>query len=233
VTAAHASQAARRNSTAAAKSPVTDGGTPPAPLPEEMPFEAPAQAQTGTPMTMRGKLKACAAVWKATVVNQLVLSWVLQGFPLMWNTGPPPQPFWGRNHQSALDNSDFVSNMIKDLLRAGTIRCSDSRPFMTCPLGVVDQEGKLRLIWDGRAVNKHLHVPEFCYESLRQVPGWLQPDDYMFTLDLKSGYHHMDVCKADWKYLGFEWQGIFYTFTQLPFGLTSACWAFTKLMREK
>ena len=54
----------------------------------------------------------------------------------------------------------------------------------------------------------------------------------MFTLDLKSGYHHLDIRETDWKYLGFEWQGLFYVFTQLPFGLASACWAFTKLMRE-
>jgi len=184
-----------------------DEGSSPDPLPEEMPYEA--TSQPGENTTMRGKLKACAAVWKATVVNQLVLSWVLQGFPLMWNTSPPPQPFWGKNHQSALDNSDFVSNTIQDLLRAGTIKCQDSRPFMTCPLGVVTQKDKLRLIWDGRAVNKHLHVLEFCYKSLRQVPSWLKPDDYMFTLDLKSGYHHMDIREADWKYLGFEWQGVF------------------------
>jgi hypothetical protein len=32
--------------------------------------------------------------------------------------------------------------------------------------------------------------------------------------------------------LGFCWRGVFYVFTQLPFGLASACWAFTKLMRE-
>ena len=230
---ARKTRAARRGQTPTeATVPTAEGGSPPAPLPEEMPFEATAPSQPGANVTMRGKLKACAAVWRATVVNQLVLSWVLQGFPLMWSTGPPQQTFWGKNHQSALDNSEFVSNTIQDLLRAGTIQCQESRPFMTCPLGVVEQKGKFRLIWDGREVNKHLHVPEFRYESLRQVPGWLRPDDFMFTLDLKSGYHHMDIRESDWQYLGFEWQGIFYTFTQLPFGLASACWAFTKLMRE-
>ena len=29
-------------------------------------------------------------------------------------------------------------------------------------------------------------------------------DEYMCTFDLKSGYHHVDVCEESQKYLGFE-----------------------------
>ncbi|KXZ45987.1 hypothetical protein GPECTOR_48g419 [Gonium pectorale] len=54
----------------------------------------------------------------------------------------------------------------------------------------------------------------------------------MFTIDLKSGYHHVDIDSDYWEYLGFCWKGVYYVFTQLPFGLAPACWAFTKLMRE-
>lgn len=42
----------------------------------------------------------------------------------------------------------------------------------------------------------------------------------------------MDIVEPFWEYLSFCWRGVFYVFTQLPFGLASACWAFTKLMRE-
>ena len=45
----------------------------------------------------------------------------------------------------------------------------------------------------------------------------------MFTFDLKSGYHHVDICPAQCKYLGFAWEsdGVkhYYVFTVLPFGL--------------
>ena len=229
----HPAQVPTPTTTPAGEGPATrPARAPPTPLPDNPPHEAPASTQPSPNVTMRGKLRACAAVWRATVVNSLVLSWVLHGFPLMWSKGPPPQSFWGLNHQSALDHRDFVSSAINDLIKAGTIRQQDSRPFMTCPLGVVDQKGKLRLIWDGREVNKFLHVPDFRYESLRQVPGWLRPNDFLFTLDLKSGYHHLDIRESDWTYLGFEWNAQFFVFTQLPFGLASACWAFTKLMRE-
>ena len=35
-----------------------------------------------------------------------------------------------------------------------------------------------------------------------------------------------------WTYLGFLWQGRTYVFTVLPFGLSPACWVFTKLTHE-
>ena len=53
----------------------------------------------------------------------------------------------------------------------------------------------------------------------------------MFSFDLKSGYHHIDVAKCHRKYLGFEWGGSFYAFVVLPFGLSSAPYVFTKMMR--
>ena len=55
------------------------------------------------------------------------------------------------------------------------------------------------------------------------------------TWDLKSGYHHVDICPEHQKYLGFAWpfSGVvrYFTFAVLPFGLSSACFCFTKLMR--
>jgi len=82
-----------------------------------------------------------------------------------------------------------VSSAINDLHKAGTIRQQDSRPFITCPLGVLDlkSEIKLQFIWDGREVNIFLYAAEICYESLRQVPRLLRPDVHttMFRLDFK------------------------------------------------
>ena len=52
--------------------------------------------------------------------------------------------------------------------------------------------------------------------------------DYLFTFDLKLGYHHVDVCLAEYKYLGFSYDrnGVehYYIFTVLPFGLATGCY---------
>ena len=53
----------------------------------------------------------------------------------------------------------------------------------------------------------------------------------MFKLDLKSGYHHIDICVAQQSFLGFCWKGEFCVFTVLPFGLSSTPYIFTKCLR--
>ena len=59
----------------------------------------------------------------------------------------------------------------------------------------------------------------------------LEKGDFLLSFDLKSGYHHVDIAREHWKYLGFTWQNRHYVFTVLPFGLSPACYIFTKLVR--
>lgn len=57
----------------------------------------------------------------------------------------------------------------------------------------------------------------------------------MFIFDLKSGYHHVDIHEDSQTYLEFSWgEGAHrkcYAFQVLSFGLASACYVFTKLLR--
>ena len=39
-----------------------------------------------------------------------------------------------------------------------------------------------------------------------------EPSEWMFSFDLKSGYHHIDVAQKHRKYLGFSWEGNVYRF---------------------
>ena len=57
----------------------------------------------------------------------------------------------------------------------------------------------------------------------------------MLPFDLKSGYHHVEIYEPHRRYLSFQWQyegrAQFFVFTVLSFGLATACYAFTKLLR--
>ena len=60
---------------------------------------------------------------------------------------------------------------------------------------------------------------------------------FVFSFDLKSAYHHIDICEEHRKFLSFKWpssDGVikFYEFKVLPFGLTSAPYFFTKVVRQ-
>ena len=57
----------------------------------------------------------------------------------------------------------------------------------------------------------------------------------MFSFDLKSGYHHIDIYPEYCKYLSFAWEfgsgSRYFSFQVLPFGLNSAPLIFTKCLR--
>ena len=67
--------------------------------------------------------------------------------------------------------------------------------------------------------------------------AYFAKDAYMFSFDLKSGYHHIDIAHEHQTFLGFSWRSsdsvneVFYVFTVLPFGLSSAPYVFTKVLK--
>ena len=56
------------------------------------------------------------------------------------------------------------------------------------------------------------------------------------TLDLKNGYHHIKIHNSHTGYLGFAWdfqgQTKYLQFLVMPFGLSSASYIFTKMLRS-
>ena len=71
---------------------------------------------------------------------------------------------------------------------------------------------------------------------MKTVSEIFEDEFHFITFDLKSGYHHVPIREEHRKYLGFSWTFAdgttrYFQFLVLPFGLASACYAFTKLMR--
>jgi len=94
------------------------------------------------------------------------------------------------------------------------------------------KEPKKRFIWNGRYVNSFLYIQKFKYENLRMVPDLLVKHGKMWSCDLQSGYYHVELHKDFHQYVAFEWEGVYYYFAVLPFGLAIAPYIFTKLTGE-
>jgi hypothetical protein len=182
---------------------------------------------------LRNRLRAKLPFWKQFCTSLMVFNIISTGYQLPWSNGPPPGPFYQKNHPSAFEHPDFVSQAVQTLVATGAAMPVSFRPFIVSPLGVVPKGlDKLRLILDLRYLNSFLHVQSFKYESIREVEHLAKLRDMLFTVDLKSGYHHIDIDPENWRYLGFEWMGQFYVFCQLPFGLATACFVFTKVLKQ-
>ena len=96
---------------------------------------------------------------------------------------------------------------------------------------VVGSTGKKCLVINLRYLNQYLIQKKFKYEDIRIALTLMEGVSFLFTYDLKSGYHHIDIHVDSQTFLGFEWKGKYYVFTVLPFGLATACYVFTKVLR--
>ena len=143
-----------------------------------------------------------------------------------------PTPIVKCNQHSAVANADFAKQRLLELVNNRCVRQVDYLPVICSPLSVVENSsGKKRLVINLRHLNKFLWKQKFKYKDLRVAMLLFERRDFLVSSDLKSGYHHIDIASIHQKYLGFSWAGSSYLFTVLPFGLSTACYIFTKLLR--
>ena len=189
------------------------------------------------PSCIQGKLCANFPFWRDVVrASEFVLDIIQNGYKILFRESP--LPFSIDNRSSALYQRSFVQGAISELLVRGCIREAPIYPQFCNPLHVaVQSSGKLRLILDLSHLNKFIIKKSVKYEDLRTVLQMFHPGMSVFSFDLKSAYHHIDVCEEHRKFLSFKWpspDGImkFYEFKVLPFGLSSAPYVFTKVVRQ-
>lgn len=183
---------------------------------------------------VKGRLKSRIKFWRDNLnAPQFVVSMIETGYRLPFLQFPPS--CYLKNNLSALKHHEFVAQAITELLSNNCIIEHTTPPLCVNPLTVAAGK-KLRLVIDLRHVNQYILKNKFKYEDLRSLSQIIEDSSWFFTWDLKSGYHHVDIAQEHQQYLGFSWifdsDAIrYFTFTVLPFGLSSACFCFTKLLR--
>ncbi|KAM4723097.1 uncharacterized protein WCC33_009317 [Rhinophrynus dorsalis] len=68
-------------------------------------------------------------------------------------------------------------------------------------------------------------------EGIHLLRDLLLPSDWMVKIDLQDAYLTVPMSASSQVYLRFLWHGQTWQFTCLPFGLSSAPWCFTKLLK--
>ena len=185
-------------------------------------------------ISVAGRLKSHFKFWKDIDANKTVLDIIYKGYVIPLYSTPPRVCL--KNNASALKNPDFVEEAIKELLKAGAIMEVFDAPDVVNPLSVAQNSKKKRLVLDLRHVNPYVWKQKHKFEDLRCAIEFAKKNGFMITFDLKSGYHHIEINQNCWKYLGFSWtfggKRKFFVFKVLPFGLSSAGFVFTKVLRE-
>ena len=188
------------------------------------------EAKSGdAPVSVSGRLRKSIQFWRDIDAPRFIVDTIEFGYRLPLLQIPPP--FVATNNNSALRESEFVESAISELI---------SLEFITAvinPSSVsIQKSEKKRLILDLRHVNQYLFKSEFRCEDVSIAREVLNPGDFMFSFDLKSGHHSVEIFPEHRQYLSFSWifsSGFtrYFKFSALPFGLSSAPYLFTKLLK--
>ena len=199
-------------------------------------------AQLG--MRITGRLRSAAAllVWDRVTADPFVHRLLRTGLelPLIGGTWPDRHHCAGNSIKP--EYMDWARDAIAELHTHGAVsRWSDfvaegkglgARPWMVMPLIVEPKPGrpgKFRLIHDCRILNELLERLPFKMERLQDFVKQLRSDDTLWSIDLASAYHHVEVNERFRTLIGFSFEGVDYVYNCLPFGLRTSAYAFARL----
>ena len=92
-------------------------------------------------------------------------------------------------------------------------------------------DGRMRPVINLKALNLWVRPQHFKMEGIHTLREIVAQDDWLAKLDLKDAYFTVPIDQEHRKFLRFVVDEIQYQFTCLPFGLSCAPWAFTKVLK--
>ncbi|KAJ1148938.1 hypothetical protein NDU88_001762 [Pleurodeles waltl] len=209
---------------------------------EVKPAEEPAQQPTPQeepriritpffPRELGGRLRLFKRNWELLTSD----AWVLQtvsGFHIeFWGT--PVREVIPRPMMFSESDSNLIDAEVQELLLKGAIcpALLHPRGFVSNLFLVEKKDKGFRPVINLCSFNKWVVYHHFKMEGIHLLLDILLQGDWMVRLDLKDAYLTVPIFPPHRRFLQFQWRQQIFEFTSLPFGLSSAPWCFTKLLK--
>lgn len=112
------------------------------------------------------------------------------------------------------------------------VTCEPAENQFLSPFFLVPKpNGSKRFILNLKKLNQFVNTSHFKLEDLRSVLKLVFKDYFLCNVDLKDAYFLVPVSDSSRKFLRFKFKGQLYKFTCLPFGLCTAPYVFTQLLK--
>ncbi len=180
-----------------------------------------------------GRVSHFLSNWSVVTNDQWVIK-AVQGVEIEFSRTPYQMR---KPHPPHLPQEDraLVKEEVGQLMAKGAIlelRPQEAqRGFYSNIFLVPKKDGRMRPVINLKALNYFVDVQHFKMEGMQNVKEMLKPNDWMTKVDLKDAYFTIPISQSHRQYLRFSVDGQNYQFTCLPFGLSSAPWIFTKILK--
>ncbi|GFO14964.1 Pol polyprotein [Plakobranchus ocellatus] len=125
-----------------------------------------------------------------------------------------------------------VADHLRQLEASGVIRPSKS-PFSSPVVCCRKKDGRLRLCVDYRLLNIRTKKDNYCLPRIEEILDSLKGAALFSRLDLKSGYHQIEIAEEDKERTAFTVGPLgFYEHNRLAFGLCNSPATFQRVMED-
>ncbi|XP_044159551.1 uncharacterized protein LOC122944893 [Bufo gargarizans] len=178
-----------------------------------------------------GRLRHFLHAWDRITSDPWVLATV-RGFRIELIDTPTCLPPC-RPREFSPESRRLIDTELWSLVEKGAIeRAPDPRGGVVTDIFLVEKKGgQFRPVINLKSLNVYVRYRHFKMEGIHLLRDLLLPDEWMVKLDLKDAYLTVPIAQQSRDLLRFRWGDQIWRFTCLPFGLSSAPWCFTKLMK--
>ena len=198
-----------------------------------MPFfsDTNAEAFRRIDLPFGGRVARFISYWRSVTTDSWVLSTVEKGVSIPFMRRPTEG--FARGNFVFNEASQIIESEVAALLKKGAIEEIDEGDArFLCGIFVIPKSsGGNRMIINLKPVNRFIETIHFKMVSLALLKDLVRKGDYFVKIDLTDAYLTIPLCREDRGFVQFSWNGKFYQFRTLYFGLAIAPWAFTKILK--
>ena len=180
------------------------------------------------------------------------MRWIRDGARCEWLSGPPPPydlgvSFDGPQTMTAAQSAFFEAELTRHYQTGAWEDAPLGERTHVCRAHMVPKKvppgspPKWRIVIDLRPTNRYCRPMRCKYETLKVLSRLARKGDWMFSWDLKDGYHAVGVAKSSRRYMTFcvppapgsppGTPPRYIRSAALPFGWNASPFIFTKIMR--
>ena len=112
------------------------------------------------------------------------------------------------------------------------VKCKEVQgQFLSSIFLIPKSNGKMRLILNLKQLNRFVETENLKKEDIRTALKLVSKGYYMANLDLQDAYFTIPIHEESRKFLRFRWNDPLYEFVCMPFGLSTAPWVFSKILK--
>lgn len=189
----------------------------------------------GLPNALRRHVSA----WCSIGASRTSLSWIASGYMPRWPEQPQPQQFangpGAHEYELESEENKFFKAELARQLEAGAY-VEVTQPDWAKVIHPIDirpkPNGGFRTITDCRYINLFSAHMAYHNEDLRDLFATVQPNDWVFSTDLKDAYFHVPLHEDLWPYMCFAYEDKVYFTKVAPFGWNLSAYVFCALVKE-